>query len=206
MKLKKLLALALAGVMAVSMLAGCKKGADDNDDGGAVTETGIVAAVNDALKDADIDFLTFTAGDNAQLESALKAAGEKATGDEVRAKLVEIVDDSQAVYYATIEDVLNPVLNNVDDDPETNVGVNVYKVDDNLTEEASVKELASSIVNTVSPLKENNVVSGTTAVGSVATRYEYTATVSMVQATALDGTTCYYAAIVITSTATAYTA
>ena len=50
MKLKKLLALALAGVMAVSMLAGCKKGADDNDDGGVLHGNGLLRIQHDRLR------------------------------------------------------------------------------------------------------------------------------------------------------------
>ena len=63
MKLKKLLALALAGVMAVSMLAGCKDNGNSNsgDDEGNQT-TGVTAqAVIDALGKDITSNVTFTA-------------------------------------------------------------------------------------------------------------------------------------------------
>ena len=164
MKLKKLMALALSGVLAVSMFAGCAEGGNSNGDKEPVNETGIVSAVNEALANNKIDTLTFTAGDASQLESALKAAGEKATDGEVRAKLVDVVKDSKEIYYANNGSVLNPDLQK-DGETETNVGVNVFKVDENLTEEASVKKLASDIVNSISNLKKSNVVTGTTTVG-----------------------------------------
>ncbi len=57
MKLKKIASLALAGIMAVSMLAGCKDGGNtgDNDDTVVVPVTGIVEYANDALDELKDD-------------------------------------------------------------------------------------------------------------------------------------------------------
>ena len=65
MKLKKIASLALAGVMAVSMLAGCANGApiDDNTDDnngnqGTISTSSVVSAIDDAVKtysDATVD-------------------------------------------------------------------------------------------------------------------------------------------------------
>ena len=55
MKLKKLLALALAGVMAVSMLAGCKGGNKPEDPTEEPTgDTSIAAALNEKQEDNDV--------------------------------------------------------------------------------------------------------------------------------------------------------
>ena len=55
MKLKKLLALALAGVMAVSMLAGCKGGNKTEDPTEEPTgDTSIAAALNEKQEDNDV--------------------------------------------------------------------------------------------------------------------------------------------------------
>ena len=79
MKLKKIASLVLAGIMAVSMLAGCNgepaPGPDDNGNGG-VTVTGYSAVLGDALKDheaiKDKDYITFA--NNNEDQVALQAA------------------------------------------------------------------------------------------------------------------------------------
>ena len=77
MKLKKIASLMLAGVMAVSMLAGCKDngnggngGEGEGENGGTVTGYSAVMAdaVNSAVK--DMDYVTFN--DNSADETALK--------------------------------------------------------------------------------------------------------------------------------------
>ena len=82
MKLKKIASLMLAGIMAVSMLAGCKSGTPNPNpgegEGEGNTATGYSVALGDALadtlKDAGIDdIVTFSnnADDQAALEDAL---------------------------------------------------------------------------------------------------------------------------------------
>ena len=79
MKLKKIASLMLAGIMAVSMLAGCNgetaPDPDDNGNGG-VTVTGYSAVLGDALKDnkaiKDKDYITFA--NNNEDQTALQAA------------------------------------------------------------------------------------------------------------------------------------
>ena len=70
MKLKKIASLALAGIMAVSMLAGCSTTGDtgDNDDTVVVPVTGVVEYANDAL-DKFEDDLSFAG--NSWLDSKL---------------------------------------------------------------------------------------------------------------------------------------
>ncbi|OUN37692.1 hypothetical protein B5G28_10330 [Faecalibacterium sp. An77] len=207
MKLKKIASLMLAGVMAISMLAGCSNNGSNDNKGEETVETGIVAAVNDALSKETKEIITFAADStvDTQLKAALNAAGEKATDEQVRAKLASIIDDSKEVYAANIANVLNPTLSN-DADPQEVTGVAVFKATDNLTEEASMKNLVDQISTLVDGHLKANNVTATTFVGSKATKYSYdTAAVSMVKVTALDGTTNYYAAVVITVTASVYT-
>ena len=72
MKLKKIAALALAGVMAVSMLAGCgtdkKPGTGEGEGEGTVTTTGYSAELG-KIMDLDLDYVSFA--DNASDEAAL---------------------------------------------------------------------------------------------------------------------------------------
>ncbi len=76
MKLKKIAALALAGVMAVSMLAGCGSNKPDPNPGdgqGTVTTTGTSAEFGKVL-DLDKDYVTYK--DNADDQAALKKVTE----------------------------------------------------------------------------------------------------------------------------------
>ena len=73
MKLKKIASLALAGIMAVSMLAGCKDG--NNNNGGASsssepTTTNVVTYANDVLSASEKEVFTFTSSSN--LDTILK--------------------------------------------------------------------------------------------------------------------------------------
>ncbi len=73
MKLKKIASLALAGIMAVSMLAGCKDGNGNN--GGASsssepTTTNVVTYANDVLSASEKEVFTFTSSTN--LDTILK--------------------------------------------------------------------------------------------------------------------------------------
>ena len=74
MKLKKIAALALAGVMAVSMLAGCgtdkKPGTGEGEGEGPVTTTGYSAELG-KIMDLGKDYVSFA--DNASDEAALKS-------------------------------------------------------------------------------------------------------------------------------------
>ena len=74
MKLKKIASLALAGIMAVSMLAGCKDGTSQEDPSSSSqvpTTANVVTYANDALTGAQKNVYTFH--DNSALNQALQA-------------------------------------------------------------------------------------------------------------------------------------
>ena len=76
MKLKKIASLALAGVMAVSMLAGCATNKpEEKPDEGPVTTTSLSTEVGALVEDVP-EYVTFA--DSDKLDSALKAAVEYA--------------------------------------------------------------------------------------------------------------------------------
>ena len=87
MKLKKIASLMLAGVMAVSMLAGCNTASNGGNDGGegegeGTTTTGYSVAFGDKVEKLNsavkgMDYVTFAdnANDQAALEDALNNAG-----------------------------------------------------------------------------------------------------------------------------------
>ena len=88
MKLKKVVSLALAGVMAVSMLAGCgtnKKDGPTQDDNGAV-KAGYSAEFGKIVDLKDMDYVTFQ--DSTVDQEALKAAVASCTDVQLYAALV----------------------------------------------------------------------------------------------------------------------
>ena len=201
MKLNKVLALALSGVMAVSMLAGCSGNSGNGGqegEGEQTPATGIVAAVNNG-QDADnkvkINFAANTTLDS-QLARALAASGEDATVTDVRSKIVDMIDDSVAIDGSNVGDVLNPHTNAVDDKGEQIVGVAVKVCSDNFSETAAQNEVVKYVNDLLDGLKIDR--STGKVVGDEFVAYGYSADVSMTQVTKLDGTTRYYAAIVIT--------
>ena len=87
MKLKKIASLMLAGIMAVSMLAGCKSGSTNNGNAGSSSSTpastGIVASVEGALKTYAPDEKV-TVKTNDMLGSKMDAVAKKYTYDALK--------------------------------------------------------------------------------------------------------------------------
>ena len=203
MKLNKVLALALSGVMAVSMLAGCSgnpgNGGQEGE-GEQVPATGIVAAVNNG-QDADnkvkVNFTANTTLDG-QLARALAAAGEDASEDDVRESIADMVEGTELVD-GQVDKTLNPgtaAVNKEEGKQKQVIGVAVKKATDNYSESAAEKEIVEYVNKLLDGLKLDE--SAGKKVDEDYAAYSYTGNVSMTQVTKLDGTTCYYAAIVIT--------
>ena len=89
MKLKKIASLMLAGVMAVSMLAGCSTASNGNDNGegegenGGNTATGYSAKLESYLSDEVKDMENVTFQDNAANATALESAVKNISANEV---------------------------------------------------------------------------------------------------------------------------
>ena len=102
MKLKKIASLALAGVMAVSMLTACdttSNDGDDNQDDNIVVpvDDSLAAAVNDELSAAVKNTLPITADSN--LEAALKAVADKIDTDNLNNNKFIITSDTEDVRH-----------------------------------------------------------------------------------------------------------
>ncbi len=208
MKLNKVLALALSGVMAVSMLAGCS----NNTNGGKDEQTpatGIVAAVNNGQSADNKVKVTFTADAtlDSQLSKAINACAEKATEEEVQAKLEKIIggDIVKLNGSLAVGGDFMPWSTSVDEDGEKIVGVRVIKVEANYSENAALNAIADKVDAITQNLVKNSL-NKNAQINSKYAAYDYAGTVSMVETTALDGTTNYYAAIVITNNCTVKTA
>ena len=166
MKLKKLMALAMAGVLAVSMLAGCKGNTINNNDpvDPDAPATGISADVGSRVKDlalkaddeADLDHLTFTDdGDvTAALNDAVGGAGvrdvlnayvnddelaELADNHAVRARVAELLEPTEDVWFTNIGDVENA-------NGDTVSALRVYAVSDVIDENTVKQQIARILV------------------------------------------------------------
>ena len=210
MKLNKVLALALSGVMAVSMLAGCSGNPGNGGQEGEeqTPATGIVAAVNNG-QDADNEVkVNFTADPtlDTQLSKAINACAEKASEDKVQAKLEEIIGGDTVKLTGSLKqgDSFMPWHSKVDEDGEKIVGVRVFKVNNNYNENAALNFVSNKVDLITKTLAKNSLTS-TSQINDQYVVYNYAGTVSMIETTALDGTTNYYAAIVITNTCTVET-
>ena len=96
MKLKKIASLALAGIMAVSMLAGCKDGTNQEEPSSSSqvpATTNVVTYANDALSGAEKGVFTFKS--SSELDTILQAAANdksKFTSQDI----IDVYDDVKA--------------------------------------------------------------------------------------------------------------
>ena len=82
MKLKKIASLMLAGIMAVSMLAGCKSGTPDPDDNGGASSNTTSSFTESVLSKTNAKTSALLkAGDNAKIDAAVEYAAINDTSD-----------------------------------------------------------------------------------------------------------------------------
>ena len=200
MKLNKVLALALSGVMAVSMLAGCST--DKKEEGNAQvapTTSNAVSVMNDAQSLVKFESDT-------DLDAALAAAAKKAEHATVKnapLTLTTSQNTSDAVYNELVKklpvgEVGGDVLFNSDtaDAGKTLTKTALYMVEaDGLTEKAALEQIASAMKASKDYYPELVEKSGDYYKAS------YTGSVSVVTVTTADGgntATAYYIAISVT--------
>ena len=216
MKLKKIASLMLAGVMAVSMLAGCNSApVDDNTDdnnGNVVTPTSIVTAVNDGQSATNRVKINFTA--DAALDSALtkavKSIGDRWDSTGLNVEMVRLTGndliDNQTFYtgdsvgyYGTTVDPNEDPWKNIDG--TVIEGMAAMPLMNVMSEKAAAEKAAAKIINeVVAELDDTTYAEGDTVSGEKYCDFSYTGTVSMVSSVENDGTVNYYFAFVITQT------
>ena len=226
MKLKKIASLMLAGVMAVSMLAGCSGNnatdPENPDDPIVVPETGIVAAVNDG-QDADNDVkITFTSDSNldALLNSAVKAFGEAPTSGELYGRILALTgieggmslisggahtyngmaNGWQVAGFYEAGKGFNEAKDDANGDVVTILETMVVNSSEKLSEEMAMKKIADDIDAKIYNLKATSYEKGTTKGGQKYCDYSYTGNVSMVKVVEADSTVNYCFAYTITQT------
>ena len=222
MKLKKIASLALAGLMAVSMLAACG-GNNSSNNGGAssegTTSTGIVSALNN--EQDTIDFVSdSTLSKN--LEDAVKAMTNKKDDSELQSwinKFSGIETWSGVTFYG--DDISKSATVAFDSTGKSMDKVNPVTavmgvvVDNALTEEYAVSSAVKELTAEIDKLKADDVykdglddkedyVNGKALSkdNSKYHTYDYTGKVSMTSVKNTDGTTYYYFVMVVTQNVT----
>ena len=198
MKLKKIASLALAGIMAVSMLAGCKDGGNSNSGSSSEntgTATGYSAMFGEKVSDKikDMDYVTFQ--DNSADQTALKnALGTLTNADITSAGWVAKTAKHVASYDATASAAIDAFKKNADIDVYYNgnapffatnthlngtykVGV-VYVIDGSVNLSDAMKQIADQL-NTKLYLENSLRESETNFTGSMKYDYSYVVSASV---------------------------
>ena len=211
MKLKKIASLMLAGIMAVSMLAGCngKGGNDENkDDQNQVVAASVADYANSLLNDKQKNVFDF------ENSSELTAALQKVAGDSTKftsKEIKEVYDTIKTSLTVADNDVIKGLKSDLDldivngNDPKmtldkkgTKTGGWVYQVSGKLTEASAVQLIVKNFANGMMndgtdtfPAYENHL------------KADYSAEISAVKVTAPDnsGNSAWVVAIVVTQTA-----
>ena len=222
MKLKKIASLALAGVMAVSMLAGCKGTDGSNNSSSTTTAASIIDAVNNGQDGANKVKVAFTA--DSKLEDAAKkaVAAHNDTFDlyfaYYNSDCVKEIKDYAAIV-ATKDDVDDFYKNTTNGgqptakDGEKNVYFNVVSLGSSAASTTFLMNYAASLIDAdVAKLDDTTLVTKDEATGTVGwsssqtkdkdTYYDfsYTGTACLFSAPNSDGSTSYYMAYTITQT------
>ena len=216
MKLKKLMALAMAGVLAVSMLAGCKSGTtpDNGNTDVKPVASNAVAIMNNAQSAVKFD-------NNADFDAALAAAAKKATHSNVKGATYEITAVENDPVYKELakkldvdanlveknDDIFfNALAESADKGGRSKMLTGLWKVEANgLTEKAALEQVAATMKGKVDDgygkyekypatvtLKDGSTYAAT-----------YTGTVSIVTVNTSDSgetETAYYIAVSVTQT------
>ena len=226
MKLKKIASLALAGVMAVSMLAGCKGGSTVVGGKDDATVPSIVSAVNNGQSVGNDVKVTFTT--DAALENAAKKAVElyqdgasTATNNaNLRTAIAQYGPDllgaeNNFTDFYSNESISGVTFANAEDayDGEKNTFMNVSYVGQSPASDAYIMNAAAAIVDGyVSQLDDTTKVTkedaekdptlAPTEAGDDYFDYSYTGNVCLFSVERSSGVTSYYLATVIEQTVT----
>ena len=206
MKLKKIASLMLAGVMAVSMLAGCSGKSDSGNEGVVVPSTSsIVTAFNDGQSEDNKVKVTFTA--DAELDAALQKAvamqGENVNDANTKANIGKLIGvggtlASNGTFTLNNWNVLSDKASK-DGQIDTAMDVKVYGNKTYWTEADALNTAARAIDDVI-----GNLIDSTrkgTPEGEKYYDYSYTGNASMVKVDKANGTSIYVVAYTITRTA-----
>ena len=202
MKLKKIASLMLAGIMAVSMLAGCKSGTttDDGNTDVKPVDSSFAAKINDELDDNQKAIVTFKA--DSTLESALNKAAGMIDVTQLKVNNAGWLAPGNVLKSFTemVDADGNDFSDVFEDNDKDKTGAAILVVPGNLTEkgmtEAVVDELDGQIKNDVLP-------NGYDPAGDKFYKYTYEGKIAVAKVDSNDGkVSAYVVGIVIDQTAT----
>ena len=207
MKLNKVVALALSGVMAVSMLAGCSGNGSNNGGSSSGEEQTpatiqVAADLNDAVSEDTQKKVTFTDDGTLQENLATAVALNGIVTLPSETKVQETLRDITGMKDGYSDMTANKVNKSYS-------VVQVAKANNNLNLKAALNDFAGTVAGWVNGLpnadKTEAQIKALTE-GATYIEYNYTATVAAVNAPNADETlSAYYFAVVITQTPTVVT-
>ena len=218
MKLKKIASLMLAGIMAVSMLAGCKSGTTPNDDSSSSqvpAATNVATYANDMLSGSQKEVFTFVG--SSELDSILDDVANNK--DKYASTAIEdTFDKTEAIRGGTkgwaataVKDGVKDKLDGIVTDnfgklPATNVktqkAVELYTISGAYEEKAAVQKIVDAYLDVVEQVGGFKTAFPAGVSGSDC---EYTAEISAVKVASAEHSekTAWVVAMVFTQTATA---
>ena len=203
MKLNKVLALALSGVMAVSMLAGCSGNGSNNGGSSSgeeqppVDDTTIASVLNDEQADNDVKVnFTYSSSLETALQKTLSVVGNDADDvDDYLANVLDVDDVVMSHFYG---------YSNQNSGTSNTVGeqtaVIVYRDDTGLTDEGSVKQMYDTVLDSEMSKLTSEWTDPTTS-NQVKWNFSYTGEVAAVSGVE-DNQNYTYVAIVVTCNTT----
>ena len=204
MKLKKIASLALAGIMAVSMLAGCNGDASSGDDNGTTTtpvDNSFAASVNAEMNDKQKAIVTFES--SAELTSAVNAIADKFNSTELNVTITDwaknptLNEDFRDMLDADDD---NGVSSNWNTNTSERTAADIIIVPGKYTEEGLAKAVATFLGDKV---VKNNVMPNGHDAGSKFYKYTYTGDLAVTKVESLNGeVSAYVVGVVIEQTPT----
>ena len=200
MKLNKVLALALSGVMAVSMLAGCSNNSGNGGQNGGeqppVDDTTIASVLNDEQADNDVKVnFTYSSSLETALQKTLEVVGNTAGNNTVDGYLANVLG---------VEDVVMSEFCGYSGSGHNTVGeqtaVIVYRDDTGLTDEGSVEKMYNTVLKNHMSKLTSEWTDPTTS-NQVKWNFSYTGEVAAVSSVE-DNQNYTYVAIVVTCNTT----
>ncbi len=200
MKLKKIASLMLAGIMAVSMLAGCKSGTttDDGNTDVKPVDSSFAAKINDELDDNQKAIVTFKA--DSTLESALNKAAGMLDVDNLKVDTTSWLGDGNVrkSFTEMVDADGNTFKDVFENNDEDQTGAAILVVPGNLTE----KGMTEAVVDKLDDLIKTDVLPNGYN-GTKYYKYTYEGKIAVAKVDSNDGkVSAYVVGIVIDQTAT----
>ena len=197
MKLKKIASLALAGLMAVSMLAGCGDNSSNNNTTVVPGTSSVVSAVNDGQNANNKVKITFTS--STVLENAINTLVAD-NGD----KVLTSGNFAGAMPKLTGETYGTAVWSDTNTPSASGKQVLLYaNALTALNKDAALKMVANKVDETVKDLVKTTYDEDTYRAGNTFYNYSYEGEIALVSATNTTNVTTWYYAFTITQNAEA---